>query len=87
MYAMDNLCECDFFRTSNFVFILSRGRIIDFGPSTKNKMAAIELVKMYAMDNPCESDIFRTISPVYFKIEISFHIIKGRTLLTLGHLL
>ena len=45
-------------------------------------MAAIELVKMYAMDNPCESDIFRTISPVYFKLKISFHIIKGWTLFT-----
>ena len=38
-------------------------------------MAVIELVKMYAMDNPCESDIFRTTSPVYFKLEICFHII------------
>ena len=33
--------------TSNlkFVFILSRGRTIDFGPYVKNKMAAIELLK------------------------------------------
>ena len=81
MYAKDKLCERDFFRTISPIYfklcfhIIQRTDIIDFGPSTKNKMAAIELVKMYAIYNPCESDIFRTISPVYFKLEICFHII------------
>ena len=50
-------------------------RCFDFGPSVKNKIAAIELLKMFAMDNPCESGIFRTISPIHFKLEICFDII------------
>ena len=27
---------------------------IDFGLSAKNKVAAIDFIKMYAMDTPCE---------------------------------
>ena len=36
-------------------------RPIDFGPSAKIKMAAIEFFNLYAIDTPCELDIFRTI--------------------------
>ena len=42
---------------------------IDFGPSAKNKMAAIELLKKYAMDTPCDRDIFRIYSPMDFKFD------------------
>ena len=48
---------------------------IDFGPSAKTKMAAIELFNMYAIVTPCECDIFRIVSPIDFKFEICFHII------------
>ena len=42
----------------------------DFGPSAKNKMAAIKLFKMYAMDIPYECDIFRIVSPIDFKVDL-----------------
>ena len=40
---------------------------IDFRPSAKIKMAAIELFNLYAIDTPCELDIFRIILPINFK--------------------
>ena len=43
---------------------------IDFGPSAKNKMAAINSFKMYAIDIACERDIFRIVSPIDFKFDI-----------------
>ena len=43
---------------------------IDFGPSDKNKMATMKLLKMYAMDTPCERDIFRIISPINFEFDL-----------------
>ena len=43
---------------------------IDFGPSAKNKMAAIGLLKMNTIDTPCECDIFRIVSPIDFKFDI-----------------
>ena len=89
---MDNPCESGIFRTISQIHfkleicfdIIYRTDAIDIGPSTKNKMVAIELVKMCAMDNPCESDILRTISPVYFKLGICFHIIKWTDAIDFG---
>ena len=42
---------------------------IDFGPSAKTKMSAMELFNMYAIDTPCERDMFRIISPIDFKFD------------------
>ena len=76
-------CECYISKTDSpnsfkleicFSYYLENRRF-DFGPSVKNKMATIELLKMYAIDNPWESNIFRTISPIHLKLEICFHII------------
>ena len=76
-------CECDISKAVSpisfkleicFSYYLENRRF-DFGPSVKNKIAAIELLKMFAMDNPCESGILRTISPIHFKLEICFDII------------
>ena len=46
---------------------------IDFGPSAKNKIAAIKLLKMYAKDTPCERDIFRIVSRIDFKFDLLRH--------------
>ena len=35
---------------------------IDFGPSAKNKMSAIELLKMYAIDTSCEESFHQSTS-------------------------
>ena len=43
---------------------------IDFGPSAKTKMAAMELFNMHAIDTPCERDIFRIVSPIDFKFDL-----------------
>ena len=76
-------CECDISKAVSpisfkleicFPYYLENRRF-DFRPSVKNKIAAIELLKMFAMDNPCESGIFRTISPIHFKLEFCFDII------------
>ena len=60
---------------------------IEFRPSAKIKMAAIELFKMYSIDTLFERYIFKTVSPVNFKFEKNRISPKGRTLLILGHLL
>ena len=46
------------------------GRYIDIGSSAKNKMAAIQLLKIYDMDTPCERDIFRIVSPIDLKFDL-----------------
>ena len=46
---------------------------IDFGPSSKTKMATMELFNMYAIDTPCERDIFRIVSPIDFKFDLLCH--------------
>ena len=46
---------------------------IDFGPSTKIKIASIELLKyMYCLKlYACERDIFKTISPIYLILQVN----------------
>ena len=64
---------------------IERTDAIDFEPSVKIKMAAIELFNMYAMDTTCGRDIFRTTSPIDFKFGYDVIPPKERTLLILGH--
>ena len=57
---------------------------IDFGPSVKINMAAMELFKNYAIDTPCERYIFKTVSPIDFKFEIYSHIIHRTNAIDFG---
>ena len=59
---------------------------IDLGPSAKNKIAAIELLKLNAMDTPCEHNILESFHQSTSNLICDVKPPKGRMLLILGHL-